>query len=403
MSDFPNRSVSFNHNQHQQYYRQNYRHESDITCGVHLITTDLWNDITGESATSNMISQMCDITFSNTGYQQPLSSEAVQYVMKAKERSGSRQLQQEIEESTPEKRNEIFQALVSKIDELVFDTAANYVIQKLCEGATKEQQAILLRYFLPNAKIITDQANGCRVLQKFIENTSPVNVDQLYVELKPYLIDLCFSQNGNHIVQRFIDLLPARINEIIEIIKDHVIDLATDNCGCRVVQRIFEKFDISKLGLLVNEVNKQPVNLALNQYGNYVIQNILEKGPEEDVNLLIHAFYGHFYEFSIHKFASNVMEKCIRRVCNRKDSPEQRNEIFEEIIGKPNNHNEERISYMIKDQFGNYVIQRILEFGTEDQQTAIYDVLYSKYYEFYEIGYARHVISKLINIGYSFD
>ena len=376
--------------------------ESDITGNVHLIPTDLWKAITGETVTTAMICQMCDLTISHSGATKTISSEALQYVSQAKDRFGSRQLQQIIETCTQEKKNEIFNALSVKLDELIFDPFANYVIQKICELATQEQQTFLLKFFLPHAKSITDQGSGCRVLQKFIENTSPQNVDQLYIALRPYFIELCLSQNGNHIIQRFIDVLPERIDEMIQAIQNHVIQLVVDNCGCRVVQRIFDHFDIAKLQLLVDEVNQEPVQLAENQYGNYVIQNILENGPEENVNFLLHAFHGHFYEFSIHKFASNVMEKCIRRVCLKGAPPEQRHEIFDEIIGKNGHPNTDQIAVMICDQFGNYVIQRILEFGTEEQQNAIYDVVYDKYDQFVNEGFARHVITKLHNLGYDF-
>jgi ectoine hydroxylase-related dioxygenase (phytanoyl-CoA dioxygenase family) len=103
-------------------------------------------------------------------------------------------------------------------------------------------------------------------------------------------------------------------------------------------------------------------DLAMNQYGNYVVQNILETGPDEDVTRLIRRFVGRFYQFSMHKFASNVIEKCIRRA-----SDVERQGIFTEIIGISGKWETGRIVRMSSDQFGNYVIQRIIEFGNEKQ------------------------------------
>jgi hypothetical protein len=138
-------------------------------------------------------------------------------------------------------------------------------------------------------------------------------------------------------------------------------------------------------------------DLAMNQYGNYVVQNILEAGPDDDVTRLIRAFAGRFYQFSMHKFASNVIEKCIRRA-----STAQRQAIFGEIIGAQGRWETQRIMRMASDQFGNYVVQRIIEFGSDLQQTAIYDVVYQNYDELVEEQYARHVISRLEDQGFAF-
>jgi hypothetical protein len=127
------------------------------------------------------------------------------------------------------------------------------------------------------------------------------------------------------------------------------------------------------------------------------VQHILEGSQYEHVSALIGAFRGHFYEFSIHKFASNVIEKCIRGAIR----PEQI-AIFTEIIGGPDEYEEERIARMVADQFGNYVVQRIIEHGTEGQQNAIYEVVYDRYDRLIGIAYAGYVISKLAAIGFQF-
>jgi hypothetical protein len=113
-------------------------------------------------------------------------------------------------------------------------------------------------------------------------------------------------------VQCFIETLPEKIEDIVALIRPHLVQLAIDNCGCCVVQRLFDRYDVETLKLLVGEVLLSAAELATNQYGNYVVQNILEARRPEHVSALVAAFRGHFYEFSMHKFASNVTEKCIR-------------------------------------------------------------------------------------------
>lgn len=365
---------------------------------VHLIQSDLWEAITGEKLSPAILCNLCECAMPYVDTVNPNSNGNTHYLSMAQDRTGSRLLQQKVPECSDQEREAIFNSLLPHLNELVYDQSANYVIQKLCEYANPEHQKVFLDFFLSELQRVVDHPNGCRVLQKFIECTTKQNISMIFVALRNNLVALCSSQNGNHIVQRFIESLPDQVPEIIVAIEPHVLNLVVDNCGCRVVQRLFDKFPIAMLRSLVIKVLSNAAELATNQYGNYVVQNILESGSSDDITALIHAFTGHFYKFSIHKFASNVIEKCIRRATG-----EQRDLIFSEIIGKDDHFEDDRILQMVSDQFGNYVIQRIIEFGTEAQQGAIFDVVYDAYDDLISRGYAKHVITKLENVGYDFN
>ena len=450
-------STNFNYRNH----FHNSSQDSEANCHVHLIPSDLWEAITGEHLSPQNICQLCDIAIPNTNYNSinnslnnispQINQNSVspdlnhQYVQMARDRQGSRQLQQKIQDCSDAERSLIFAAIIPSLSDLVYDQSSNYVIQKLCEYLNnpitnnkntnnsnrnrnvytntdsgsdqensnnqldlgdnnkiindyKEYDQRFLEFFLSDIQRVVEHPNSCRVLQKYIEHTNNVeNVDQIYVAVRDQLNPMCTSPNGNHIVQRFIEMLPKRVPEVVTIIKPHVSSLVIDSCGCRVVQKLFDKYNISLLRPLVDEVLTCAADLATNQYGNYVVQNILESGPDSDIEALINEFKGGFYNFSIHKFASNVIEKCIRRA-----NPEQREEIFEEIIGDDGKFEEQRILKMVTDQFGNYVMQRIIEFGSESQQNAIYEVVYDHYAEAMKKNYARHVITRLQNLGYEF-
>lgn len=410
---------------------------------VHLISSDLWEAITGEHLPPTKISQILSYSiplttaasapfipirpqfetptpppqaFQSNNFHNPNQD----YLAMSKDRTGSRNLQGMLEEGSQEERDLLFNALYPHLNELANDQSANFVIQKVCEVATPEQHRQMLQFFLPNIERVVDQPHSCRVLQKFIECNvgSPEgteNIEQIYEAVcrAPGLLDLCLSQNGNHIVQRFIENLPDRTNEVIQCVFPHLVVLAGDNCGCRVVQRLFERYDVDVLAPLVEEVLKHSASLAENQYGNYVVQNILDAKRPEHISKLIVNFKGHFFDFSMHKFASNVVEKVIRAA-----NPQEQNIIFNEILGYTEDHynghnygyaknngrrySKDRILNMIIDQFGNYVMQRIIEFGTQPQQDAIADVVYNNYDDLFGINYAKHVITKLENIGYQF-
>lgn len=51
--------------------------------------------------------------------------------------------------------------------------------------------------------------------------------------------------------------------------------------------------------------------MVQDQYGNYVIQHVLEHGRPEDKSKIINNVRGKVLTLSQHKFASNVVEKCV--------------------------------------------------------------------------------------------
>lgn len=360
---------------------------------MHLLTSDLWEAITGERLSPALLCQLFD------GSSQPVceTGHVNRILFMAKDRQKSRELQEELATCSDSERNTIFTVLFQNISDLVADPVANFVLQKLCDVADEQQQKQLLSYFITRCQSIVNHPTSCRVLQKFIETTNEANILEIYTVMKPDLVKYCLSPNGNHIVQRFVASLPRKVNEIVDIIKDHVITLAVDNCGCRVVQKLFDQYDVSALKPLVDRVMTRAVDLATNQYGNYVVQYILADKSNVSVSQLVDVFAGHFYDFSVHKFASNVIEKCIRGATDA-----QREKIFHEILGGEGSYDDRRIRNMIVDQFGNYVIQRIVEFGTEQQQIAVYDVVYDHYDELVQQPYARHVIAKLEYLDFEF-
>jgi mRNA-binding protein PUF3 len=53
------------------------------------------------------------------------------------------------------------------------------------------------------------------------------------------------------------------------------------------------------------------LDLCQNQYGNYVIQNIIEKQEIGKIISILEVLKGIIFEFSLHKYGSNVIEKLL--------------------------------------------------------------------------------------------
>jgi mRNA-binding protein PUF3 len=92
--------------------------------------------------------------------------------------------------------------------------------------------------------------------------------------------------------------------------------------------------------------------LITDQYGNYVTQHVIMHGKPEDRSRVISIVTKELFIFSKHKFASNVVEKCIEQ-----GTPEELRRI-REGLSKPGDDLSSPLPNLIKNQFGNYVIRK---------------------------------------------
>ena len=95
-----------------------------------------------------------------------------------------------------------------------------------------------------------------------------------------------------------------------------------------------------------------------------MIQHVLERGQPDERAQVLRALADQVVSLSSHKFASNVMEKCIQ-FCSKED----RGVMIAEILGRPPNSSDILLSMMC-DQFSNFVLQRLLDFSDDDQKVS---------------------------------
>ena len=134
------------------------------------------------------------------------------------------------------------------------------------------------------------------------------------------------------------------------------------------------------------ELFKDINELIQDQYGNYVIQFILENQSINNENLIpiYESLKGNVYKYSFHKFASNVVERCLTF-----GNDEQRKDIINEIIELDQN-NPEYIINMVKDRFANYVVQKMIEHSDNNSQQKLIKIILSKQNKIKNEGFSKH-------------
>ena len=161
------------------------------------------------------------------------------------------------------------------------------------------------------------------------------------------------GEHGNHVIQKVIEIVPRRfIGFIMDAFRGRVSELSTDQFACRVVQRALEHGTDADRAMIMDEIHSCSQILITDTYGNYVAQHVIQNAREEDRAKMIRLVTKQIVMFSKHKFASNVVEKCIEF-----GSREQRQNI-RKAFTTPGNDGRVPLPALMKDQYANYVIRK---------------------------------------------
>jgi mRNA-binding protein PUF3 len=269
---------------------------------------------------------------------------------------GSRFIQQKLETANSEEKENVFQELKGNSLQLMLDVFGNYVIQKFFEHGDQNQKKALASKMRGHVVQLSLQMYGCRVVQKALEHVLTDQQALLVKELENDVLKCVKDQNGNHVIQKAIERVPAEhIQFIIQAFKGHVGALAVHGYGCRVIQRMLEHCGEPARTFILQELHAEGSKLISDQYGNYVTQHVIEHGGLEDRAKVFEMVKTQLLLFSKHKFASNVVEKCLTF-----GSDAQRRELMLTIAEKPE-RGESTTMMLIKDAYGNYVLQKLLD------------------------------------------
>lgn len=227
----------------------------------------------------------------------------------------------------------------------VRDQNGNHVIQKCIECVPTSYVAGMLDAFLGQVVPLSTHPFGCRVIQRILEHcTDQDKYDKVMTEIQ--MVSMCVKHSTSFAMT--VGGVPAAVT---------VLWSGCDWCclTCHMLLASFICVSSSHAGCFHVQA---AVQLAQDQYGNYVIQHVLEYGKPHERTDLVTKLAPHIVSLSQNKFASNVVEKCLLH-----GGPDQREIIVHEMLcgTEEGNGDHEPLQQMMKDQFGNYVVQKLLE------------------------------------------
>uniref|UniRef100_A0A8U8BZG0 Uncharacterized protein n=1 Tax=Geospiza parvula TaxID=87175 RepID=A0A8U8BZG0_GEOPR len=300
----------------------------------------------------------------------------------SQDQHGSRFIQQKLERATPAERQMVFNEILQAAYQLMTDVFGNYVIQKFFEFGSLDQKLALATRIRGHVLPLALQMYGCRVIQKALESISPDQqvINEMVKELDGHVLKCVKDQNGNHVVQKCIECVqPQSLQFIIDAFKGQVFVLSTHPYGCRVIQRILEHCTAEQTLPILEELHQHTEQLVQDQYGNYVIQHVLEHGQ----------IRGKVLALSQHKFASNVVEKCVTQA-----SRAERALLIDEVCCQ-NDGPHSALYTMMKDQYANYVVQKMIDMAEPAQRKIIMHKIRPHITTLRKYTYGKHILAKL--------
>ena len=253
--------------------------------------------------------------------------------------------------------HQIFLEICPYLTELITDAYANYFCKKFFNFLNQKDRIDFLLSIKDSLTKISINNIGTYPIQSIIEQVGSKNEKKIIINaIKDSISDFCYDTYGTHILEKIISCFEEEFTGFIfNYVSNNFLYLANHINGICIVKKILSlthKKDIhEKLKKIINE---NAFNLIQHIYGNYVIQIIIEKWEINEILEILSNFHNKYTILSMSKYSSNVVERCI-----------EKNElILKEYIEEICNNG--RIAEVMKNNFGNYVIQKALKLSLND-------------------------------------
>lgn len=193
-------------------------------------------------------------------------------------------LQQQLKNGSPQRQEEIVDAIYARIVPLSHDRHGNFLVQ----GAI-EMRAETAKHLKGTFVELTMSQFGCHVVQKALEGDEAVREAVIEELLGSRLEQTLTSRHSIHVWQRILETESTRphfrekiFGSINRQLKGRWARTARQETGSIICQNIFESAQPAEKAMCMLEVLEELDECATNQWGVWVVQHIIEHGAEEE-------------------------------------------------------------------------------------------------------------------------
>ncbi|KAF7976321.1 hypothetical protein HWV62_7040 [Athelia sp. TMB] len=226
--------------------------------------------------------------------------------------------------------------------------------------------------------------HGSRFIQQKLESATSEEKQMVFDEIVPdNALQLIQDVFGNYVIQKLFEY-GTQVHKTIlaNAMEGHILPLSMQMYGCRVVQKAVEHILPEQQVVIVRELEPHVLKCVKDANGNHVIQKLIERVSPDRLGFVA-SFRGSVYELSTHPYGCRVLQRCFEHLPEDQTRP-----LLDELHKYTIN--------LMQDQFGNYVIQFVLEHGQPQDKALVINKLRGQMLQMARHKFASNVCEKAL-------
>ncbi|KAI8338668.1 armadillo-type protein [Chlamydoabsidia padenii] len=230
--------------------------------------------------------------------------------------------------------------------------------------------------------------NGCRFLQKKLEDPNEQHLQTIFDEIHPHFVELMTDPFGNYLCQKLVERCnDAQRTAIVDIISSDLLQICLSMHGTRAIQRLIEYLSSShQIKTVTDALRPQVVALIKDLNGNHVIQKCLHRLSAEHNQFIYDIVSENCIEVATHRHGCCVLQRCIDHAVDT-----QKAQLVKVVI--------RNVLPLVQDPFGNYVVQYVFDLGEVQYSDALVRCLIEHVCDLSVQKFSSNVIEKCIRVS----
>ncbi|KAF8798039.1 ARM repeat-containing protein [Phlegmacium glaucopus] len=226
--------------------------------------------------------------------------------------------------------------------------------------------------------------HGSRFIQQKLEEATDEEKQRVFDEIVPTkTTQLIQDVFGNYVVQKLLDFgTQAQRDLLVVIIEQNVVSFSLQIYGCRVVQKAIEYTSPEQQIRIIHELQPQILKCIKDAHGNHVIQKLIEVVSPERL-MFLSTICDNLLELSTHPYGCRVLQRCLEHL------PEEHTISLLQAV-------HHFTLDLMQDQYGNYVIQFILQQGRPQDKSRVISKIRGNLIQLAQHKFASNVCEKAL-------
>ncbi|KAI9091541.1 armadillo-type protein [Phlyctochytrium arcticum] len=263
-----------------------------------------------------------------------------------------------------------------------------------CNGRllpSQEKNTAANLYVLVDKIVRTNDQPASLLLQQKLKTGNSEVKEMIFDAILGQALHLMKNRFGNFLMQRALEFgTPGQVRIIGQAMRGNVLNLACDRFGCHVVQKALDTVDEELRASLISELFRCIRETITHRFACHVWQRIFQIKWDGEPPAVMHyldaSLKGQWHSIANDENGSLVVQ-CIFENCSQREKAP----ILCEVLN--------RTVEVARGQWGNWVIQHILEHGAPVDKNYVMKVLVRHFYPMAIDQYASKVVEKGLKLA----